>query len=686
MIKAEWGSFAPPDSLMDCNFLFLLLVWTAMRCSVILPFAIHLLMAFSANAVRPFLPVELDDALGFPSHVNGAWLTADGGKILYTSDHVGAGYQSIYLKTFPEGEAVKINVPAAPQGVFWSAWYSSEFDRVLCSWTSSGSSLPIRQLYSAPADGGPAVVLNPFYPVSAVRRYSVSEENGRVVYASDQESRELFHLYSVPIDGGEILKLTDRPVLVPSDYQQPFEISDGGGYALYRSLSETRQVNLHRVALAGGPPAMVNLPLAEGQVVEDFEASGDGSSIAFVIKDFESSESLLYVVPADGSSNPVLLHSVSDDADIVGLTQSPDGSWVLFRSDNDEEPGFHLYSCEVENGTVARLSPALDGWIVDSSILPNGRVLMHMGSHDLALAFSNQIGGGDLMELTSDLEQDVTLSRKLTRVSPDGHIVVMVVVDEITRMSSLYSFDFRSNSLKRIDRAIPGSSVGYLRMSPDGGRVVYQEFLGPGESRLVSVPVEGGSAYVLHLPNPQEADVTNLQLGGENGMAIFGEYFGSSRYRYFMSPYQPVNQFPVFAEFFGLQKGFGGDDDMDRIPNGVEYCLNSNPLVADELGDWAFATRWRADGTYFSLRISNQMPGDVRFSAEVLESNGEWRKVASHVDGSWSLDEGFQLRNQDQPLGSILYRGAELTPGRFIFRLNAEAVSELPEVTDSSNQ
>lgn len=72
---------------------------------------------------------------------------------------------------------------------------------------------------------------------------------------------------------------------------------------------------------------------------------------------------------------------------------------------------------------------------------------------------------------------------------------------------------------------------------------------------------------------------------------------------------------------------------MDRIPNGVEYCLNSNPLIADDLNDWTYGHQPRRGGTFFSASASGQMPTDVLFAAEVLDSGGGWIQVARQVDG-----------------------------------------------------
>ena len=52
----------------------------------------------------------------------------------------------------------------------------------------------------------------------------------------------------------------------------------------------------------------------------------------------------------------------------------------------------------------------------------------------------------------------------------------------------------------------------------------------------------------MHLPDPVGANVVNLQLGDEYGFTIYGEYVGSSLYRYYMTPYLPVDQFSVFKK------------------------------------------------------------------------------------------------------------------------------------------
>jgi Tol biopolymer transport system component len=184
------------------------------------------------------------------------------------------------------------------------------------------------ELYSVPIIGGASVKLNP--PLAGSKGdvrgaapempnpFRISPDSRRVVYVADQDTDNVYELYSVPIAGGRSAKL--NPVLAGGRGEirgadnmvaNPFLVTADSRRVLYLADQETVGVmELHSVPIAGGKVVRLNPPLAGGhgtivgadyEVNNPFRISPDGRRAVYVADQDVDEVIELYVsdLPAD---------------------------------------------------------------------------------------------------------------------------------------------------------------------------------------------------------------------------------------------------------------------------------------------------------------------------------------------------------------------------------------------------
>ena len=97
--------------------------------------------------------------------------------------------------------------------------------------------------------------------------FLISPDSSRVIYRADQQTDDVFELYSVPLGGGTVTKLND-PLVAGGDVMSGFLISPDSKRVIYRADQQTDGVfELYSVPLGGGSVTKLNDPLvANGDV------------------------------------------------------------------------------------------------------------------------------------------------------------------------------------------------------------------------------------------------------------------------------------------------------------------------------------------------------------------------------------------------------------------------------------
>jgi Tol biopolymer transport system component len=248
----------------------------------------------------------------------------------------------------------------------------------------------VTELYSVPIDGGTPVKLNT--PLVAGRavipavQSHVSPDGSRVVYMADQDTNDVFELYSVPIAGGAVTKL-NGPLVSGGQVNFLFTFSPDSSRVVYIADQETNDVReLYSVPLAGGLATKLNRPLVAGGDVSSLRISRDSRRVYYSADQDIDGVTELYSVPlagpaeAGGKLNSPLIVGRS----IQSFALSPEGSRIVYTADQDTDNTFELYSMPAAGGAVTKVNtPVIPGGGVRSFAFgPDGRTVLYSARQD----------------------------------------------------------------------------------------------------------------------------------------------------------------------------------------------------------------------------------------------------------------------------------------------------------------
>lgn len=364
------------------------------------------------------------------------------------------------------------------------------------------SSLSIRQLYSAPIDGGhPAVALTDrTTPGGASRQVGWTPDGAAVLFTGDDLVDLVTEIFRAPADGdGPTVRLSgDLPIGPPGGDVETFQLTRDGRLVYRADVDEIEDFDLFVLDLRQGSPrklstdlgpdddvALVPFTLAPDEQRVVYRATGD-------VGDF------LYSARLDGVGDPVQLGPYGAIELVSG-----DSAHVLFRDT-------FLRSAPIGGGPTSTL-PVPAG-ATDSAFLTasdDGLTIVYRA--DLADSRELWIGpvdGSGGLALASGL---VPGSDSIEAAFGAGRLVYRAEHFQ-TDTVELYSvpLDASAPPIRLHPEITSGGEVRSFRPSPDGTRVLYTA---TSESRfrpdLFVVPVDG-SASPLRLSGTPGGPGTDL--------------------------------------------------------------------------------------------------------------------------------------------------------------------------------
>ena len=223
------------------------------------------------------------------------------------------------------------------------------------------------ELWSVPLAGGNPVRLSDVLVPGQSVKFAISPDSNRVVYLVDQDTIGVPELYSVPIAGGARTKLNMN--LAPASGRvRDFLISPTSERVYYAADGEIFTViELWRVDIDGGASTRLNAGFSSSSY-DVFEYSvgittGGSERVVYRVGRTVQGEHELWSVPGNGSSATAqkISRSMVPAGGVDGYFQiSPDGSRVLYLADATDNGSFSLYSVPIGGGTSIELNGDLD--------------------------------------------------------------------------------------------------------------------------------------------------------------------------------------------------------------------------------------------------------------------------------------------------------------------------------------
>ena len=299
-------------------------------------------------------------------------------------------------------------------------------------------------------------------PGGEVQAYEVSADGARVVYIADQDSDELFELYSVRVDGGMPVRL--NPPLPLGGNVSEFAVSPDGTRVVYLADQVTDEIrHVYTVPIAGG--TAVQIDSTSTGAFSGLVISPDSAWVAYIGPGFFGNRAY-YTVPIDGGT--VSTHDPQQlrfEGRVFDGRFSPDSQWLVFL---DIEPspsgGPELYRARVGQDGVAPF--ALELAEAGFEISPDSsRVLYLVGDLDIKFLRSADIDTTAFLVLNDPLiPLPTTLAYEISPVQIDGSY--RVVYSEVSE--GLVSIPIQGGA-----RTVLDSTTLAVSFSPDGSRVVY---------------------------------------------------------------------------------------------------------------------------------------------------------------------------------------------------------------------
>jgi Tol biopolymer transport system component len=385
-----------------------------------------------------------------------------------------------------------------------------------------------------------------------VEDFEISTDGAYVVYLADADTDEIVELYSVPMSGGTSVRLNST--LVTGGELSAFLISPDGSRVVYRGDQETDGVyELYSVPIAGPASAGVKLnPLLPtgGDVGSGFVISPDGSRVVYRADQDTDGVYELYSVPIAGpaSAGVKLNPSLPSGGDVqTGFDVSPDGSWAVYRADQDfvrpfvdVEGIYELYSVPVAgpSSDVVKINHSLRTEVLicgqkhatddvqSFKISPDSsrvayRAKRYVGDCDhVSEVFSVPIRGPytDSVKLNGTLVAGGNVGSKY-EIGGNSSRVVYEADQETVDVYELYSVPITgpaSSGVKLTDPAVFGGSeldLNSFKLSPDGNWVLFQAELDDFDlMELYSVPAVGPTSSGVKLNGPLPTNAVGVSI------------------------------------------------------------------------------------------------------------------------------------------------------------------------------
>jgi Tol biopolymer transport system component len=413
------------------------------------------------------------------------------------------------------------------------------------------------ELFSVAVSGGAVRRLSPPMPLGApsgiselfpfIHSFEVSPDGTRAVYDAREGSSAIYDLHGVATDGGGGSTRMHGPLGADRGIRE-YRVSPDGTRVVYELERDypfpypfTVELYSARIDEHGTSVRLDDGPLAGNVPSDDFfylvdsaTFTPDSTHVVYVGTNGASGDVELFLVPSDGSAQPVALHPGAAPGDDVDFTLSSDGDWVVYsRLESTHEELFrvpldgHLPPARLHapyaggqnlGGDATSSTPYL--W----TISPDSTRVVYISDQDTEAVTELYSAPIDASQAPVKLNGTFTAQSDIAvldssndppfLVSPDSARVVYRADQEVDGRFELYSVALAGGpALKLNGTLVAGGDVGHFAIDPSSTRAIYvaNEELSYRKA-LWSVPLDG-SAPRVKLSSGTTGNVSALALG-----------------------------------------------------------------------------------------------------------------------------------------------------------------------------
>lgn len=367
----------------------------------------------------------------------------------------------------------------------------------------------VTRLYSVPVSGGDVVTLSPNMGEDtslAIDEFAISPDGSRVVFLGDLEVDGVVRLYSVPIAGGDIVTLSQNLSSDTTLSVSEFQISDDSSRVVFVGDTELDdEFNIYSVPIDGGEIITLAENVGTESILSEtpFMISQNSSSVVYMGDRSVEGVIRLYSVPTIGGEVTLLSHAVSNDSkeNVISFSINNNSSTVFFWGDTEEDEKYKIYSVPINGGAVTDL---YDNAINDFAISNNDEYVVCMGQTETTgvfRLFSVPVGGDEVVLLSHDTGSNKNLEVLEYAISPDNLRVVFRGDTEEDEVTNIYSVPIAGGDIIKIAATENEEPPSDFTITPDSSKVIFLRDVDVDDefenTRLYSVPIEGGAITQL---------------------------------------------------------------------------------------------------------------------------------------------------------------------------------------------
>ncbi len=365
------------------------------------------------------------------------------------------------------------------------------------------------ELYSVPIDGSSPPTKLSTTPVSGgdvISDFYITDDSSTVVYTADQDTDDVFELYSVPIDGSSTATKLNGTLVANGDVSLGRPSPDGTT-VVYRSDENIDELwELFAVPTDGGsPPVKISgTPAGGGDVLTTWQVSPDGSRVVYLGDQDTIGVWEVYSAPINGSSPPTKLSGtmVADGDAWANIEITADSTRVVYWADQVEDEVFELYSAPIDGSSSAiKLNGALvQGGDVDFAfrVSPDSQRVVYVADQaadEVFELYSVPVGGGTPQRLHDPLAPTRDVQISSPRILDGSNRVLFIADMDSDDVFELYSAAITGGSAVKVSGTMSASGdvTRILDVGGESNRVLYRaDQLTDEVFELFTVPAGGG--------------------------------------------------------------------------------------------------------------------------------------------------------------------------------------------------
>ncbi|MFK7936542.1 MAG: 3-coathanger stack domain-containing protein, partial [Saprospiraceae bacterium] len=306
----------------------------------------------------------------------------------------------------------------------------------------------IFELFSVAATGGTVTKLHPDITEFArdVDPFSaqISPDGSRLIFLANLAETAAAELYSVPIAGGTLTKL--NPSFADNSREvQDFgiRISPSSSHVVYTADQETDNVfELFSVPLAGGTSVKLNPTLAGNRSIDGGSVliSSNGEQVIYISDQETNNVDELFIVPITGGTaiklNPDFTNNNGDIATFPFPLFNSTGTHLVYLADAEIDNQEELFSVSLvcQNDLVVNNDPIAAGnydavaTITSTGTIENGSAVTFTAGESITLAAGFQVQAGAIF--TAAIGDPTCFS--VEELTPDDTVERSLLLDSTT--------------------------------------------------------------------------------------------------------------------------------------------------------------------------------------------------------------------------------------------------------------